>query len=145
MKIEIRKMQSEDILNITNIEKNVFSAPWNEETFTTVLEKYSSFVLLCNSELIGYLIIIVQDYLAYIANFAIKKSYQKQGFGTYFLSFAILEAKKLQCSILYLDVRISNKNAIKLYKKVGFSTFNRTQNFYKNPLEDALQMGLKIG
>jgi ribosomal protein S18 acetylase RimI-like enzyme len=88
---------------------------------------------------------IVQDYLAYLANFAIKKTFQKQGFGSYFLSFAILEAKKLHCSILYLDVRVSNKNAIKLYQKVGFSPLKRIENFYKKPQEDSLQMGLKIG
>jgi ribosomal-protein-alanine N-acetyltransferase len=41
-----------------------------------------------------------------------------------------------------LEVRESNSSAIRLYNKHGFSVKGKRKGYYKNPVEDALIMGL---
>lgn len=144
METNIRIMCNDDISAVTEIERDVFTEPWSESMFSEIIIQHHGFVMVFNDELIGYMIMIVEKEIAYIANFAIKKSFQNQGFGAKLLLFIILKAKQVGCSIIYLDVRDSNENAKKLYTKFGFSEFGRVQNYYSIPQEDAIQMVLKI-
>jgi RimJ/RimL family protein N-acetyltransferase len=43
-------------------------------------------------------------------------------------------------SSVYLEVRLSNISAIKLYEKLGFREIGRRSNYYPDSKEDALVM-----
>jgi [ribosomal protein S18]-alanine N-acetyltransferase len=133
-------MSLKDVSEMMVIEKDVFFEPWDEQTFNECASNHESYVMLHKEELIGYLISIVQGDIGYIANFAIKKSWQQKGLGWKFLVYLILKAKKRSLMALYLDVRESNEAAIKLYERVGFSIYQRVEKYYQTPPEDSLQM-----
>jgi ribosomal-protein-alanine N-acetyltransferase len=144
MELNIRIMREEDISAVSEIERDVFSEPWDDSFFSEMLLKHMNYVMICDNELISYMILIVEKKIGYIANFAIKKNFQNQGLGAKFLLFILIKAKQAGCLILYLDVRSSNEKAIKLYKKYGFLEFRRVPNYYSIPQEDAIQMVIKL-
>lgn len=55
----------------------------------------------------------------YLHNVFVKSEYRKQGIGTAIVKRALLEAKKMKCS-LSLGVNPLNYNAMKLYEDLGF-------------------------
>ena len=53
-------------------------------------------------------------------------------------------AEKVGISVIGLEVREGNENAIMLYKKFGFETVGNRKNYYKNPTENAVLMDLRL-
>jgi ribosomal-protein-alanine N-acetyltransferase len=138
-------MQSTDLPSVIEIENNVFSEPWTKSFFEDVMFRSETYVMYGENDLLGYIVMIMEKDIAYIANFAIQKVFWNCGYGGQLLMFIILQAKRLACSVVYLDVRASNHRAIKLYQKFGFFEFQRIGNYYTTPPEDAIQMALRIG
>ena len=80
---------------------------------------------------------------AHLLNLAISPDWQRQGLGAALLQYVLQEAKKTQISMLYLEVRPSNDNAIRLYNRNGFEGFAIRKDYYpakNNRREDALVM-----
>jgi ribosomal protein S18 acetylase RimI-like enzyme len=61
----------------------------------------------------------------YLAELAIIPNEQNKGFGTFLLNETLKMAKEENFKRVVLDVKISNKNARKLYEKLGFKIFNK--------------------
>ncbi|WP_339366100.1 GNAT family N-acetyltransferase, partial [Vallitalea maricola] len=61
-------------------------------------------------------------------------------FGRKITEALIYEGKKQGIISFTLEVRVSNKNAIKLYEKLGFKIAGLRKNFYDKPKEDAYIM-----
>jgi ribosomal-protein-alanine N-acetyltransferase len=43
-----------------------------------------------------------------------------------------------------LEVRASNHPAIGLYRRLGFAETGRRKRYYRDPMEDAVQMRLEV-
>ena len=56
----------------------------------------------------------------------------------------ILESAKRGISVLYLEVRESNRAARELYRACGFEECGVRKGFYRRPTEDAVLMNYKI-
>jgi len=52
--------------------------------------------------------------------------------------------RKNNCRSIFLEVRISNKEARKMYEKFGFSLLGTRKNYYVLPVEDAVVMALRL-
>lgn len=63
------------------------------------------------------------------------QEFQGRGFASQLLEFSINNLNK---SKFELEVRVSNKNAIKLYEKFGFKIVKTLENYYEN--EDGYKM-----
>ena len=61
----------------------------------------------------------------------------KQGAATQLLSAAFEQLAEKGIRQVFLEVRTSNKVAIRLYQKLGFQCIGMRQKYYKNPIEDA--------
>jgi ribosomal protein S18 acetylase RimI-like enzyme len=61
-----------------------------------------------------------------ICMFCIDRQFQNKGYG-----FILLSTLREIYKSLYLHVRVSNTNAIKLYEKVGFKKIEEKENFYE--------------
>jgi ribosomal-protein-alanine N-acetyltransferase len=60
--------------------------------------------------------------------------------------FAAL-AKELYTTKVFgimLEVRASNYPAIELYRRLGFAETGRRKRYYRDPMEDAVQMRLEV-
>lgn len=140
----MRTIREEDIAQISEIEKEVFTDPWSHEMLLESSKSYRCWMIESpeNDLILGYLMgeKVLDEFMIY--NVAVRKNYQHQGLGT-ILTKKVLELMKAEgCRKFFLEVRKSNVNAQSLYKNLGFEELYIRKNYYHEPTEDALVMML---
>jgi ribosomal-protein-alanine N-acetyltransferase len=138
----IREMRAEDIPEIVDIERASFSSPWSETAFQGELHKeYAvSRVAELRHDIVGY---AIANYIlneGHILNMAVHPGYRRQGIATSLLHELLKILQQKGCSLLYLEVRISNAPAHFFYEKLEFRIVGKRKNYYTSPVEDALLM-----
>lgn len=122
------------------LEQECFSDPWSENAFLSEAENPLALWLVAmdGDQLAGY--VGSQSVLGWadMMNVAVAPCYRRQGIGRELTQrlISLLQEEKVSC--LTLEVRVSNKPAIKLYEQMGFVEVGRRKNYYHNPKEDAL-------
>lgn len=136
---EICVMSKEDIAEVARLEKECFSSPWSEKQLEEELENPTArfLVLKQNGKLLGYIGANNIANEVYITNIAVFPEYRKKGFGEKLLSRLCYISTAEGADFVTLEVRKSNKNAIRLYEKCGFERKGERKNFYSDPTEDA--------
>ncbi|HOM68314.1 MAG TPA: GNAT family N-acetyltransferase [Candidatus Paceibacterota bacterium] len=74
-----------------------------------------------------------------IDEFFVKKEFRGKGIGTTLLRKAIKELEKLNPKMILVGTEKENKEAIKLYQKVGFELGKRSLWFYWNSKKESLK------
>ncbi len=140
----VRLMTGDDLAQVMEIEKEVFSDPWEKELFNQEMEMNSSFVLVENriegERILGYFcgIQVLDEYM--LTNIAVAKEYLGKGLGSKMLDYLLADLFKKAVRTCFLEVRRSNEKAINLYLKKSFIPVGVRKGYYKNPLEDAVIM-----
>jgi len=142
----IRCMTELDIDAVYVIEKNVHIAPWSWEILRDcvrvgydcrLFEIYEG-----NHPLIGgYIISRHSNNFCHILNFCIAKEFQSKGYGRQFLQEVLSSLTELQhIDYVILEVRPSNKAALRLYHSIGFVQVEIKPDYYveDNNIEDAI-------
>lgn len=135
----IKRATVDDVYDIHNLEKRVFPQPLDleflyDELVINPFAKY--YVYEQNKKIVGYLGYRVIDEAAEMMNFIVDPKHQKQGIGKTLISDTIDELIKQGVKMITLEVRKSNKIAIKLYESVGFKLSHIRKNYYQT--EDGL-------
>ena len=140
--MEIRPWKYEDILSISEMEKECFpQEPWSFKMLASSFETDSFFGVLAEEggEIIGYGGITVAGDTADIDNIAVTEPYRCGGVGTQLILKLLEVAKSKDVKKVFLEVRVSNSVAMELYIKNGFKgTYARTR--YYSDGEDCLVM-----
>lgn len=140
--IMIRKMQPGDLAQVCEIEKDNFSVPWSEKSFSESMERNDTIFLaaLAGDEVAGYLGCYCIAGIGEITNVAVKTSYRRKGIGGMLLEKLYEEGINLDTQEFFLEVRESNEAAIGLYTRQGFVKEGIRKNFYEKPVENAVIM-----
>lgn len=140
--IMIRKMQQSDLAQICEIEKENFSLPWSEKSFSESMERTDTVFLtaLADGEVAGYIGCYCIAGTGEITNVAVKDSYRRKGIGGMLLERLYEEGAMLDTQEYFLEVRESNEPAIGLYMRQGFVKEGIRKNFYEKPVENAVIM-----
>ncbi len=141
-KITIRRMKTEDLVQVCKIEKDTFSLPWSERSFSESMARKDTvfLVALVAEEVAGYLGCYCIAGTGEITNVAVKKSFRRQGIGGRLLQRLFEEGVTLETREFFLEVRESNEAAILLYSRQGFVKEGIRKNFYEKPVENAIIM-----
>ena len=135
----IRKMNAGDVAAIAELENICFSDPWSEASIASELENPLSCWLVAevDGEVAGY--VGSQSVLdaADMMNIAVAPAYRRQGIGEALVNALVDHLQNNNVIALLLEVRVSNSQAIALYKKLGFEQVGRRPKYYHNPREDA--------
>lgn len=75
-----------------------------------------------------------------IMNVAVSPSHRRRGIAAALLGRLFEEAEKMGVLDFTLEVRESNRSAIRLYESAGFAVEGVRRNFYEEPRENALIM-----
>lgn len=141
----IREMKEEDIPFVCDIENSIFSKPWSASSFISSIKDRNNIYLVVEEEnqIIGYCGLwgIVGE--GQINNVAIKKECRNKGIGKKMLQKLLELGKENGLEEFTLEVRVSNKNAIRMYHSLSFKDAGIRKNFYEEPLEDAIIMWYK--
>ena len=143
----IRKMQKSDIVAIAGLEKQCFTDPWSEISVESELNNPLSYwlVAVVDGNVVAY--IGSQSVLdsADMMNLAVLPAYRRQGIGEKLVAALQEQLQEKGSLSLALEVRVSNENAISLYKKMGFVQVGLRPNYYRNPKEDAYILRKELG
>ena len=138
----IELMKIEDLDQVLAIENECFDEPWTRQYFVDELNKPDIcrlFIDKEDNEIISYGSIWLMFENCDIVNIAVKKDYQRKGYGQRMLDQLISEAKANDCEYVHLEVRYNNEPAINLYKKNGFEYIRTRKGYYTNG-DDAFDM-----
>jgi len=143
----IRLMTEFDLPPVMQIENQAYDFPWTTGIMTDCLTSaYYCYVYEVNDEIRGYIIFsTVLDEL-HLLNICIAPAYQNKGYGQCLLDWLLNFARENKTKTLYLEVRASNRSAIRLYETSGFNEMGCRPAYYpaKNGKEDALLFAYEI-
>ena len=138
----IDRLQEKDIDQVAQIEAEIFSVPWSIKSFKDALASEQNIYLKAETDgqIVGYCGIWTSFESADLCNIAVKKEFRKAGLGQKLLEAGIQAAAAKGVERILLEVRQSNKAAIRLYEKNGFQTIGLRKSYYTKPVEDAILM-----
>ena len=137
--VGIRKMKATDVCDVHEIETACYTSAWPVQAFEEAITHNEALVLyvLVSNEIAGFFVGVgVEDEYS-VLNIAVKPACQKRGYATFILTTVIQNHFK-KYENYFLEVRKSNKEAISLYYKLGFKYLYQRNNYYHDPVEDAL-------
>ena len=142
-----RPMQMADLDHVMEIENVVYSHPWTRGNFSDSLTAgYSCWVLEEDGVIIGYSVLMLAMEEAHLLNVSIAREHQQQGYGRLLLEKMMEVSRSHGAAHMFLEVRVSNRSAIKLYEKMGFNEMAIRRKYYpaQHGREDAYLMGLAL-
>ncbi len=139
-------LNREEIEDILAIEQACFSLPWTRNIFLHELSSPLSRNLASWSVtperrlLVGYAFFwIVADEME-LQKIAVRPEFRRQGAATALVEALLATAQQESCLAAFLEVRHSNRSAIRLYEKLGFVVKGIRRGYYSESGEDALIM-----
>ncbi|HLU26651.1 MAG TPA: ribosomal protein S18-alanine N-acetyltransferase [Longimicrobiales bacterium] len=138
----IRRVGFEDLPQVMRIEYASYTTPWTEATFRELLRRSDAVILGAEAEgrLVGYAVFWVVADQGELGNIAVAPDWRGRGVGKKLLEAVIEQARGRAVRELFLEVRVSNEPARRLYETHGFREVGRRKNYYSVPTEDALVM-----
>lgn len=139
----IRQATVQDLPQISIIENVTSAYPCSHKHLQDCLDQ--TFVLIEDNIVLGFATIVVIEHQAELHNIAINTEAQSKGLGSLFLN-ALVAAVPASAEQFYLEVRVSNCRAIRLYHRAGFSKIAERKDYYRNGLgrEDAIIMAKQL-
>jgi [ribosomal protein S18]-alanine N-acetyltransferase len=93
-----------------------------------------------HDEVAGFIVIRQVHHEVEILNLAVETQERRKGIGARLLEEAMEHAAKNGAIRTFLEVRLSNESALKLYRRYGFGVVGRRVGYYRSPTEDALTL-----
>ena len=144
--VAIRQMKVEDAAAIAEMEHQTFSDAWSEKAILDTLRNPKTICLVAEKigKIVGYCIVYTADDEADIARIAVLKESRRFGVASELIHALDVICWENQIQIIMLDVRVSNDGARAFYEKHVFTQDGIRENYYKNPIEDAILMSRAV-
>jgi len=146
--LKIRPALEADLSAIARIEAESYSNPWHPDTFGTLLRRNRAKILVAEDGeggVAGYGVYWWVLEQAELANLAVQADQRGRGVGGAILDRTLLVAADQGIESIFLEVRVSNESARRLYASRGFRQISVRKGYYQNPKEDALILVRSLG
>lgn len=135
---------------MVEIERRVFSSPWTRALFERELRDPRARLVVAveprpegESAVVGYSSSSLVADEAQLLNLAVHPRYQGLGLGRRLLEDVIADSRCRGARALFLEVRVSNVVARRLYRRAGFRDLGVRRGYY-GPGQDAIVMVLRF-
>jgi [ribosomal protein S18]-alanine N-acetyltransferase len=143
----IQPARKKDLEAVWAIEQVSFSHPWTPAMFLEELAKIPATLYVLKEapekRVLGYSCFWSLSGELQLVNIAVHPDRRGQGLGGKLLNHLLQEAEIREAEKIFLEVRPSNRPAIRLYERLGFEVLFRRPRYYTPEGEDALVMVLK--
>lgn len=145
-RIHPEKMTADAIPGAAELEKLCFAEPWSAKSLELLTNDGIGVGMVCRKDGIvcayGGMLVAVDE--GQITNIATHPDFRRMGYGKAVVEALIKYAKNNRLESISLEVRESNKAAIRLYSDLGFKVEGKRKDFYTKPTEAALVMVLRV-
>lgn len=148
MEYVIVPMTAAHLDQVEEIEKSCFPDPWSRQIFADTLLDLQTTNLVAQTPdgtVLGYISFTAILDEADLNNLAVRPDCRRQGVASALLEALRRYGRARNLARLFLEVRPSNKNALMLYQKFGYTEVGRRKNYYLSPREDAIIMRSELG
>ncbi len=135
----LRRAVLADLEAILSIENTVFTDAWSAQSYLCEFEDvYSWFqVAEVDGRVAGFVLARMVAQQGEIVNIAVDPAHHGSGLGGRLLDAAIAAAVAADCEAVWLEVRVTNEAAKRLYVSRGFEAIGIRKRYYDKPVEDA--------
>jgi [ribosomal protein S18]-alanine N-acetyltransferase len=95
-------------------------------------------------EILGFLVARHIEGEWELENIVVAEAARRHGLGSLLMFAFVAQVRAEHGTGIFLEVRASNQNALKLYRTVGFEETGMRKNYYSSPLEDAILCRLSL-
>ena len=135
-----------DLDEVLAIERASFATPWSRGAF--LYEMRQNPAARCwvargappAPSVLGYLCLWEIPPEIHITNVAVHPDWRRQGIAGGFLGAILEDARRRGITLVLLEVRPNNAEALALYERLGFQVVGRRKGYYFDTGEDALLM-----
>lgn len=140
--IQIRWLIRRDMDEVLAIEKSNFECPWDEMDFLTCLRQRNCIgtVAEFQHEIYGFMIYELHKNKLRILNFAVHKSFQRQGIGSRLVQRLIDKLSQQRRREVVLEIRDGNLDGQLFFQHHGFRAVSVLRRHYRDTNEDAYYM-----
>ena len=143
----LRDMCGEDVPEVAAIENETYAFPWSQGIFLDCLRaRYRCRVLMRDDLVAGYSILAIGPEEAHILNLCVRSSLRRRGYGQVLLHKLLEQAHDAEVQFVFLEVRPSNRAAMRLYEDAGFTRIGSRKAYYRSVggREDAIVLALEL-
>lgn len=144
--VSIRQAAAGDLEAVLAIERASFTTPWRRPTFASLLTRADTDFLVATGSggLLGYTVVWTTRDESELANVAVSDDARRYGVGSSLVRAAVSAARDRGSRRVFLEVRESNVGAATLYARMGFTRVGVRRGYYREPVEDALVLALRL-
>lgn len=149
--VRLREMTPDDLPEVMRIERAAFRYPWSELMLRSEMAHEWAHLLIAESEkgagrsaMLGFIVFWIICGELHVLNVAVDPTAQGQGVGRGLMDAAMDRARRAEVTYATLEVRRTNRVAIRLYESFGFRTTAIRPKYYVENDEDALVMGRSL-
>jgi len=152
----IRRCEKEDIPAVIDINSKTLPEHYSDYFYFEILSEFPETFLVAElgGELVGYIMCRIEYGFSHLrrlglarkghlVSVAVMEEHRGKGIGSRLLLTTLEEMRKKSATECYLEVRVSNTEAIGLYQKLGYRATGRIEAYYKDG-EAALVMAIQI-
>lgn len=140
-------MTADDLDWVATREAELHAHPWSRGNFADSLAGgHDAWMMLRAGEPVAYAIVLKVLEEAHLLDIGVIPAAQGQGLGQIFLTWLCEQARQGGSNSFFLEVRPSNRAALLLYERFGFSEIGRRRGYYPGAegREDAIVMRLEL-
>lgn len=142
IEVKVRRASLEDLDKVYDIEVLSFKNPYPKALLEFYLNLYSDLFLVAEvcGRVVGYIIGVIKwSILGHILSIAVHPNFRRRGIGSALLREEEYIMKCRGVRVVRLEVRTSNKPAIAMYRKFGYTIAFIKPHYYEDG-EDAYVM-----
>ncbi len=140
--VQIVPMTRGDLSQVMAIEQASFPLPFSENLFHMELDLQIAHMMVAKAgeTILGYLDFWHVEQEMRVINIAVHSQRRRAGIGSLLVQYLVDYGREHRVEQIYLDVRESNRAAVRLYEKFGFQKIDVRRGYYQDNQEDALVM-----
>ena len=152
----LRRCELSDIIPVMEINLRTLPEHYSDYFYESLLEELPEAFIVAeiSGKIVGYIMCKMEHGFSnfkklgfvkkgHVVSVAVIDEHRGKGFGSVLVEEAVKGVKIRECSEMYLEVRCSNNDAVRLYEKLRFSITQRLKAYYRDG-EDAYVMSIEF-
>lgn len=149
--VVFRHLRFDDLDQVLALERTLFGlGAWTEGMFREEIDGWGRWYLVAEDraatppKIVGYAGLWFDGEISQVMTMAVAPAAQRRGIGTELLAAIVEHSRELGADSIFLEVRVDNGTAIRLYENFGFEPLGLRRRYYQPEDVDALTMRLGL-